>query len=107
MKLIDTRGQLQARLDANPRLVLLEALPEKYFNEWHLPNARHFPHQQARELAATVAPDRSAETVVYCASRACQNSHIAARQLESLGYTNVAVYAGGKEDWKQAQPAIA
>lgn len=107
MKLIDTREQLQARLDANPHLVLLEALPEKYFKEWHLPKARHFPHHQARELAATVAPDRGAETVVYCASRVCQNSHIAAKQLESLGYSNVAVYTGGKEDWKQAEPVAA
>jgi rhodanese-related sulfurtransferase len=101
MKVIDTRAELQARLAANPDLVLLEALPEKYFNDWHLPGARHFPHDQARTLAAGVAPDKAAETVVYCASRTCQNSHIAARQLESLGYTNVAVYAGGKEDWKE------
>jgi hypothetical protein len=34
------RGQLQARLDTNPALVLLEALPEKYFNDWHLPGSR-------------------------------------------------------------------
>lgn len=105
MKLIDTRGQLEARLAANPDLVLLEALPEKYFNDWHLPGARHFPHDQARQLAASVAPDRAAETVVYCASATCQNSHIAAKQLESLGYANVAVYTGGKEDWKQAVAA--
>jgi rhodanese-related sulfurtransferase len=105
MKLIDTREQLQARLDANPKLVLLEALPEKYFNDWHLPGARHFPHDQARQLAGAVAPDKAAETVVYCASATCQNSHIAAKRLESLGYTNVAVYAGGKQDWKEAVPA--
>ena len=105
MKMIDTRTRLEARLAANPNLVLLEALPEKYFNDWHLPGARHFPHDQARTLAASVAPDKAAETVVYCASRTCQNSHIAARQLESLGYTNVAVYAGGKEDWKEAVAA--
>jgi rhodanese-related sulfurtransferase len=105
MKIIETRGALQSRIAANPALVLLEALPEKYFKDWHLPGARHFPHDQARALAASVAPDRAAETVVYCASKACQNSHIAAKQLESLGYANVAVYAGGKEDWQQAEAA--
>ena len=56
-----TREELQARLAANPALVLLEALPEKYYNHWHLPGARHFPHDQARELAAHVVP----EVVVY------------------------------------------
>jgi len=97
-----TRSELQARLNANPRLVLLEALPEKYYNDWHLPRARHFPHDQARALAPSVVPDKSAEIVVYCASATCQNSHIAANVLQQIGYTNVAVYAGGKQDWSEA-----
>ena len=52
-----------------------------------------------------MAPDKSAEIVVYCASKTCQNSHIAARVLAQIGYGNVAVYAGGKEDWKEAVTA--
>lgn len=105
MNKIVTREQLQARLAANPALVLLEALPAKYYQEWHLPNARHFPHDQARQLAPRVVPDKSAEIVVYCASKTCQNSHIAASVLQQMGYPDVAVYAGGKEDWKEAVPA--
>src|SRR6478736_605840 len=101
MNKIVTRTELQARIAANPELVLLEALPEKYFNDWHLPGAKHFPHDQARQLAASVVPDKSAEVVVYCASKTCQNSHIAANVLQQIGYANVAVYAGGKEDWKE------
>ena len=96
-----TRNELQARLDANPGLVLLEALPEKYYNDWHLPGAKHFPHDQARQLAPAVAPDKAAEIVVYCASSTCRNSHIAADVLRQIGYVNVAVYSGGKEDWKE------
>ena len=102
MTKIVTRKELQTRLQVNPGLVLLEALPEKYFYDWHLPGARHFPHDQARALAPTVAPDMAAEIVVYCASATCQNSHIAARVLGSLGYSNVVVYAGGKQDWSEA-----
>lgn len=101
MSKILTRNELQARQAANPDLVLLEALPEKYYRDWHLPGAKHFPHDQARALASSVAPDNSAEIVVYCASRTCQNSHIAAKVLQQVGYGNVAVYAGGKEDWKE------
>jgi len=96
-----TRNELQARLAANPQLVLLEALPEKYYNDWHLPGAKHFPHDQARALAPVVVPDKSAEIVVYCASQTCRNSHIAATVLQQNGYSNVAVYVGGKEDWKE------
>lgn len=101
MKLID-RHTLQQKLE---RVTLVEALPEKYWRDWHLPGARHLPHDQVRQLAPTVLPDKSAEIVVYCASRTCQNSHLAARVLEQLGYTNVAVYAGGKQDWQEAGQA--
>ena len=95
-----TRNELQARLAANPALVLLEALPEKYYNDWHLPGARHFAPGRAGS-GASVVPDKAAEIVVYCASKTCQNSHIAASVLQQIGYANVAVYAGGKEDWKE------
>jgi rhodanese-related sulfurtransferase len=102
MKQID-RKTLQARLD---RVTLVEALPEKYYRDGHLPGARHLPHDQVRELAAGVLPDRDAEIVVYCASATCQNSHIAARVLAQLGYRDVAVYAGGKQDWSEAGLAL-
>ncbi|MGH8686579.1 MAG: rhodanese-like domain-containing protein [Burkholderiales bacterium] len=98
MKLID-RNALQQRLD---RVTLVEALPEKYYRDGHLPGARHLPHDQVRSLAPSLLPDRGAGIVVYCASATCQNSHIAARVLEQLGYGDVAVYAGGKQDWSEA-----
>jgi rhodanese-related sulfurtransferase len=101
MKQID-RDTLSRKLaGANPP-VLAEALPEKYFDDWHLPGARHLPHDEVARLAPTVLPDKSAEIVVYCASRSCQNSHVAAAKLSQMGYANVAVYAGGKQDWSEA-----
>ena len=101
LKTID-RDELRRRLaGANPP-VLAEALPEKYFRDWHLPGARHLPHDEVDRLADAVLPDRSAEIVVYCASRSCQNSHIAAAKLARMGYANVAVYAGGKQEWSEA-----
>lgn len=98
MKLID-RSTLQARLG---KATLVEALPQKYWRDWHLPGALNLPHEQVRQLAPALLPDRSAEIVVYCASSTCQNSHIAARVLEQMGYANVAVYPGGKQDWQEA-----
>ena len=105
MKQLD-RDTLSRRLaGANPP-VLAEALPEKYFRDWHLPGARHLPHDEVERLAAKVLPDKSAEIVVYCASRSCQNSHVAAAKLAQMGYANVAVYAGGKQDWSEAGLAV-
>jgi rhodanese-related sulfurtransferase len=97
-----TRQQLEERLASGRMPVLVEALPEKYYRDWHLPGARHMPHDQVRTLAESELPDRGAEIVVYCASPTCQNSHIAARHLEQMGYANVSIYAGGKQDWSEA-----
>lgn len=105
IKQID-RDTLNRKLaGANPP-VLAEALPEMYFRDWHLPGARHLPHDEVARLAASVLPDKSAEVVVYCANRSCQNSHVAAAKLVQLGYENVAVYAGGKQDWSEAGLAV-
>lgn len=101
MKQID-RDTLSRRLAGTNPPVLAEALPEKYFRDWHLPGARHLPHDEVARLAPTVLPDKSAEIVVYCASRSCQNSHVAAAKLSQMGYANVAVYGGGKQDWSEA-----
>jgi rhodanese-related sulfurtransferase len=40
--------------------------------------------------------------IVYCANTACQNSRVAAQTLAVMGYTNVAEYVEGKQDWIEA-----
>ena len=97
-----TLAQLRSRIDSTNPPTLLEALPERYYADKHLPAALHFPHDQVDRLAAQLLSDKEAEIVVYCASATCRNSHIAAQRLSQLGYTNVAVYAGGKQEWEEA-----
>jgi rhodanese-related sulfurtransferase len=101
-----SRQDLQAKLESRQPLVLIEALPERYYLEGHLPGALHLPHDRVRELAPSLVPDRSASIVAYCASAACQNSHIAAETLRAMGYSDVSVYAGGKQDWVEAGLAL-
>jgi rhodanese-related sulfurtransferase len=95
------RDELNSRIQSAHPPVLLEALPERYYVQKHLPGALLFPHDQVEQNAASVVPDKSTEIIVYCASRTCQNSHIAAHHLMRLGYTNVTVYPGGKQDWEE------
>jgi rhodanese-related sulfurtransferase len=94
-----SRAELRARLDRGVPLVLLEALPEKYYADKHLPGAVNMPHDSVDRLAPGLAPDKAAEIVVYCANAACKNSDIAAERLEALGYTRVSTYHEGKDDW--------
>lgn len=96
------REEIVQRRDGQAPMVLVEALPEKYYRDGHLPGAIHLPHDQVRELAASRLPDRNAFIVVYCANAPCRNSQIAAQQLDALGYKNVAEYVEGKQDWVDA-----
>jgi rhodanese-related sulfurtransferase len=97
-----SRQDLHAKIKDRQPLVIIEALPESHYLKEHLPGAVHIPHDRTRELAPHLIPDKSAEIVTYCASASCQNSHVAAETLRALGYTNVSVYAGGKQDWLAA-----
>jgi rhodanese-related sulfurtransferase len=101
-----SRQDLQAKLQGGQPPVLIEALPERYYLEGHLPGAVHLPHDRVRELAPGLLPDRSASIVAYCASATCQNSHIAADTLRAMGYSDVSVFAGGKQDWVEAGLAL-
>jgi len=102
MAQIITRQELQARLAAAKPATVLEALPEKYHRQAHIPGALHMPHDQVDALAPAMLPDKGAQIVVYCANAQCRNSHIAAHRLSVLGYSDVSVYAAGKKDWEEA-----
>lgn len=97
-----TREELLRKLLSRSRPIIVEALPEKYYADKHLPGALNMPHDKVDALAPGLLPDKDAEIVVYCANVQCQNSHIAAHRLAALGYTNASVYREGKQDWEAA-----
>lgn len=97
-----TREELSANLDNGSPVILVEALPEKYWRKGHLPGALQIDYTEIEEKAEALLPDKGARIVVYCASTECQNSTKAARTLESLGYTDVYEYAEGKQHWLEA-----
>jgi rhodanese-related sulfurtransferase len=99
---IIARDELKGLIDRGQPVTIVEALPEEYYREAHLPGALHLPHDQVDALAATLLPDRTANIVVYCANLPCPNSVIAAERLSELGYVNVREYAEGKQDWLDA-----
>jgi molybdopterin/thiamine biosynthesis adenylyltransferase/rhodanese-related sulfurtransferase len=71
-------------------------------DEWsagHVPGATHVPKSFLESRIEGVAPDRSAEIVLYCASG--NRSAWAARTLsEDLGYQRVSSMTGGFTLWK-------
>ena len=96
------REEIQTLLASKTPVTLVEALPEGYYAKGHLPGAINLPHDKVRELAPSRLTDTSAFIIVYCANTPCQNSAIAARALDAMGYSNVAEYVEGKQDWVEA-----
>jgi rhodanese-related sulfurtransferase len=89
---------LQDRLAGPNKPALVEALGAAFYADAHLPGAVNIPPGHEDRLAAVVLPDRETPVVVY-GTGSCSSAGSVARQLERLGYRDVAVYAGGKEDW--------
>jgi rhodanese-related sulfurtransferase len=99
---IVNRNELQEALASPEPPVLLEALPAGYFEAEHLPGARNLPLDDIEVLAHSLIPTLDTPIVTYCSGPTCANSKTAAAKLEVLGYTDVAAYEGGKEDWLDA-----
>lgn len=93
-----TREALVERLAAPGSPVLVEALGAAFYADAHLPSAINVPAGRVDELAPVLLPDLDAEIVVYC-SGTCASAAAVAERLDELGFRNVAVYEGGKEDW--------
>lgn len=94
-----SREEVAAHLGDGMRLV--EALGPAFFGDAHLPGAVNIPPDRVAHLAPRLLPDRDGLVVVYC-SAMCTNSDSTARALLELGYRDVRVYRGGKEDWIEA-----
>jgi rhodanese-related sulfurtransferase len=100
-KEITRQALAEALLSETPPIVF-EALDRMYFDSGHLPGARVLPPSEIDKLVPAQVAEKDAPIVVYCSSDTCMNSHQAAARLTARGYSNVAVYVGGKKDWKEA-----
>ncbi len=96
-----TRDEVAAGI-ADGSLTLVDALPESYYAQQHLPGALNLVVDDVDTRAPSLLPDRAAAIVTYCSNRACPNSGQVAAALERLGYTGVRKYAEGIQDWVEA-----
>jgi rhodanese-related sulfurtransferase len=93
-----SRTELLEELSGPNPPVLVEALGAAYFADAHLPGAINIPPGLVDRIAPQLVRNPHTRIVVYC-SGVCESSRIVARRLLALGYSDVAVYDGGKEDW--------
>src|ERR1700710_2694862 len=87
-------------------VVLIDTREPHEYQEAHLEGGKLVPPAMLADQIETVAPDKSARTIVYC--RSGNRSALAAAQLQALGYENVASMAGGILAWQeQGLPVVA
>lgn len=96
-----TRTELEEILAAGT-VTLVDALPQSYYDQQHLPGAINLVESEVDTLAARLLPDLDATIVTYCSNTACGNSKAVARRLDKLGYRHVRTYPGGIQDWAEA-----
>ena len=85
-----------------PKVMLIDSRPyEGRFVHGYIPTAVSLPDSAFDKKAKDVLPaDKSTRLIFYCQGPECVLSHQSAFKAQKLGYTDVAVYAGGLPDWQ-------
>ena len=97
-----TRDELKTKLERGGVFFLVETLAQTCYQHTHLPGALHLSPVSVERDAPRILPDKSATIVLYCSDESCVASGEVARELDTLGYSDVRVYEGGKQDWMEA-----
>jgi rhodanese-related sulfurtransferase len=83
---------------------IIDARPVSDYEAGHIPGAINIPYDQmadhVEEVTSLMAFD--ARIVCYCNGPDCDFSDQVASELRFLGYSNVGIFVGGWEHWKQA-----
>lgn len=103
-----SRDELLLRLSERHRPLLIDVLPAEEFSAAHLPGAKNACVFDVTFLedVQKLAPDRAQALVLYGSSPRNLASTTAAEKLATAGYTQVADYHGGLEDWRAAGKSL-
>lgn len=101
MTVIITRTELET-LISQGTVTLVDALPQSYYDQQHLPGAINLVESDVNDRAGDLLPNQARTVVTYCSNPSCQNSKAVARRLVALGYADVRAYEAGIQDWVEA-----
>lgn len=91
-----TPKEAKARMDENPKAIILDVRTKDEFSQKHIPKAILVPNETIKDTPPAELPDKNAEILVYC--RSGNRSQQAAQKLIAMGYTKVLDF-GGIGDW--------
>ena len=90
-------AELQARLDKDKELVILDVRTPVEFAAGHVPGARNVPHDEVAARLPELAALRDQPVVLYC--RSGRRSGLAAEQLRAAGFTRLLQLEGDYPGW--------
>lgn len=81
--------------------IILDARTEEQFKNGRIPTAKNFPSHSAVEKQSWLYEniDVSANVIVYCGGKDCEESRQVFDLLKQGGYQNAKLYFGGWQDW--------
>jgi len=88
--------ELIQRINANPKLILIDVRGKDEFDAGHLKGATWLDRGVAEFTLARLLRDPNAEIIVYCLKR--NRSALVAKNLKRIGYQNVKTHIG-LEEW--------
>lgn len=84
--------------------VILDARREAVYPLGHVPHAINLPRYKVatniREIEGLLRSKKHL-LVIYCCGTGCQDADMEAHELIKLGYSNVAVFRGGMNQWRE------
>jgi len=84
--------------------LFIDARPAEKYNKKHIPGALSLPEERIEGAVRDVleAAAEGEDVVVYCQSSDCDEAHLLASRLREAGVKNLAVFAGGMDEWEKA-----
>ena len=93
---------LHGKLEAGEDIILIDTLPNSYFQQVHLPGAENACVFEVvfLENVSNITNDRACEIVVYGSSEKSMDAVTAADKLVRAGFENVTALEGGLKRWR-------
>jgi rhodanese-related sulfurtransferase len=88
--------QAKSLIDAGG-VIILDVRTQEEFDQEHIQDAVLLPDYEIGDKAVPTLPDKDATILVYC--RTGRRSALAAKELITLGYTDVLDFGGLETDW--------
>lgn len=91
---------LQAAIDNNEPVVILDVRDKELYDAEHLPGAISLPRAAIELEIDELIPDQDTHIVAHCGGNT--RGSLSAHTLQIMGYRNASVLTGGYRGWKAA-----